>query len=212
LGPVRIHRDAEAAELATALGARAFTTGNDIFFNTGVYDPSTSDGYSVLTHELTHTLQQSAGPVAGRQVATDLTVSDPGDADERAAQATAQRITAARAATETPDAPTPPAPGPSGAGAVQRAVTPSEAGAVQRTAAPPGAGFVQRAATPSIPSAFHVQRDVATGAGPVAAPAMVQREGESGGVSSLLPDFILDEVKDAVSIIPGYTLLTYIAG
>ncbi|WP_425579042.1 DUF4157 domain-containing protein [Streptomyces echinatus] len=69
LGDVHLHDDAEAAELASLLGARAFTSGNDIFFNSGEYNPSTPDGYELLAHELTHTLQQSAGPSQGRAVA-----------------------------------------------------------------------------------------------------------------------------------------------
>lgn len=59
-GGVRLHTDARAAALATAIGARAFTFGNHIFFNTGQYQPQTPDGLELLAHELTHTVQQSA--------------------------------------------------------------------------------------------------------------------------------------------------------
>src|SRR2546421_2733997 len=58
LGDVRLHTDAPAATFASELNAHAFTTGNDIFFNAGVYDPATTNGYATLAHELTHTLQQ----------------------------------------------------------------------------------------------------------------------------------------------------------
>src|SRR5688572_10733472 len=37
LGDVRVHRDTHAAALADQLGARAFTTGQDIFFGAGAY-------------------------------------------------------------------------------------------------------------------------------------------------------------------------------
>jgi hypothetical protein len=96
LGDVRLHTDAPAAKLATELGAHAFTAGSDVFFNSGVYDPHSSTGFEVLAHELTHTVQQSAGTVAGRQVSGDLRVSDPGDHDEVAARSAATAITARR--------------------------------------------------------------------------------------------------------------------
>ena len=57
---VRIHTDAEADKLSQQLGARAFTTGGDIFFRSGEYDPETPSGQKLLAHELTHTQQQGA--------------------------------------------------------------------------------------------------------------------------------------------------------
>ena len=65
LTPVRLHRDTEADRLAEDVNATAFTTGNDIFFRSGAYDPSSEEGLRTLAHETAHTLQQSAGPVAG---------------------------------------------------------------------------------------------------------------------------------------------------
>lgn len=59
-GAVRLHTDAKAAALATALGARAFTFGHHIFFNTGQYQPQNPEGLELLAHELTHTIQQQA--------------------------------------------------------------------------------------------------------------------------------------------------------
>jgi hypothetical protein len=55
---VRVHTDAESAALSNRLGARAFTTGNDIFFSRDEFKPGTSDGRHLLAHELTHTIQQ----------------------------------------------------------------------------------------------------------------------------------------------------------
>jgi hypothetical protein len=94
LGDVRLHTDSPAASMAAQLNAHAFTTGNDIFFNQGVYDPGSPSGYNVLVHELTHTLQQSSGPVAGRSAANGLTVSE---VQEREARSVADRVTAGRA-------------------------------------------------------------------------------------------------------------------
>jgi hypothetical protein len=58
---VRIHHGAKAAQAAESIGARAFTTGNDIFFNAGQYRPSSSSGRQLIAHELTHTVQQAGG-------------------------------------------------------------------------------------------------------------------------------------------------------
>ncbi len=57
---VQIHTGQESASLNKSLGARAFTHGNDIFFNSGEYQPQSSQGKHLLAHELTHTLQQGA--------------------------------------------------------------------------------------------------------------------------------------------------------
>jgi hypothetical protein len=76
-GGVRLHTDARAAALATAIGARAFTFGNHIFFNTGQYQPQTPEGLELLAHELTHTIQQSAviqRAVIQRAVAPEVNV------------------------------------------------------------------------------------------------------------------------------------------
>ena len=99
LGDVRLHTDAPAATMATQLNAHAFTTGNDVFFNQGRYDPGSSRGYNMLVHELAHTLQQASDPVVGQPAAAGLTVSDVHDADERQARSAAERVTARRTAT-----------------------------------------------------------------------------------------------------------------
>lgn len=62
---VRVHADGEAASMSGAIGARAFTLGSDIYFGAGEYRPGTTDGERLLAHELTHTIQQGASPVAG---------------------------------------------------------------------------------------------------------------------------------------------------
>ena len=55
---VRVHTDAKAENLATRLGAKAFTFGRDIFFNGGQFQPESSEGMELIAHELTHTIQQ----------------------------------------------------------------------------------------------------------------------------------------------------------
>ncbi|MCX7099071.1 MAG: DUF4157 domain-containing protein [Methylococcales bacterium] len=55
---VSIHIDAEAARLNEQLHSQAFTRGQDIFFNEGMYRPETSEGKRLLAHELAHVVQQ----------------------------------------------------------------------------------------------------------------------------------------------------------
>lgn len=64
---VKIHTDGEAVQMSKELGAKAFTVGNDIYFNQGEYSPRTGEGGRLLAHELTHTLQQNE--IIKRQVA-----------------------------------------------------------------------------------------------------------------------------------------------
>jgi hypothetical protein len=55
---VRVHTDSQADALSESLGARAFTTGSDIFFKQGEYNPGTSEGDKLIAHESTHVIQQ----------------------------------------------------------------------------------------------------------------------------------------------------------
>lgn len=55
---VRVHTDARAAESARAVNARAYTVGPHVAFSRNAYAPATSIGRRLLTHELTHVLQQ----------------------------------------------------------------------------------------------------------------------------------------------------------
>ncbi|MBL8153091.1 MAG: DUF4157 domain-containing protein [Anaerolineae bacterium] len=57
---VQIHTGKEADTLNRQLDARAFTTGSDIFFRDGEYNPESSGGRELLAHELTHVVQQGA--------------------------------------------------------------------------------------------------------------------------------------------------------
>jgi hypothetical protein len=61
LADVRVHTDGESAQLNRSVSARAFTTGNDIFFGAGEFDPGTAAGERVLAHEIAHTQQQGGG-------------------------------------------------------------------------------------------------------------------------------------------------------
>jgi len=66
-GGVRIHTGAEADHLNRSLNAQAFTRGARIYFAAGKFAPDTRSGMHLLTHELTHVVQQGqAGPATGR--------------------------------------------------------------------------------------------------------------------------------------------------
>jgi hypothetical protein len=57
---VKVHTDAEADQLNRSIQAKAFTTGRDIFFRQGEYNPGSKQGQELLAHELTHVVQQSS--------------------------------------------------------------------------------------------------------------------------------------------------------
>ena len=57
LSSVRVHTGGDSAKAATGYGARAFTVGSDIHFNSGQFQPGTKEGDRLLAHELTHVVQ-----------------------------------------------------------------------------------------------------------------------------------------------------------
>lgn len=67
---VRVHTDEKAAESAQAVNALAYTVGRDVVFGAGQFAPMTYEGQRLLTHELTHVIQQEQG--------TDLQLSTDG--------------------------------------------------------------------------------------------------------------------------------------
>ncbi len=75
LSGVRVHNDTGANRLSRQLEAEAFTTGNDIFFRDGAYEPNTSEGKKLIAHELTHVIQQSGlNPAVQRDVPSAIEV------------------------------------------------------------------------------------------------------------------------------------------
>ena len=57
---VRIHTGDNAVQMSRDLNAKAFTSGSDIYFNSGNYNPKSKSGKHLLAHELTHVVQQGA--------------------------------------------------------------------------------------------------------------------------------------------------------
>ena len=55
---VKVHTNPVAAKSAQSINALAYTSGNNIVFNSGQYSPATNAGRKLLAHELTHTIQQ----------------------------------------------------------------------------------------------------------------------------------------------------------
>ncbi|MEH1808975.1 eCIS core domain-containing protein [Nostoc sp.] len=67
---VKIHTDSRSDQLNQSIQARAFTTGQDIFFRQGEYAPESHGGKELLAHELTHVVQQN-GSALGRKLLPD---------------------------------------------------------------------------------------------------------------------------------------------
>ena len=106
---VRVHTDSGADGLNRSLSAKAFTTGSDIYFRQGEYNPGSSSGRELLAHELTHVVQQNpdkvqmkpdddgvqtscacGGAASGPQM--KLSVSQPGDIYEQEADRMASAV------------------------------------------------------------------------------------------------------------------------
>ncbi len=86
---VRVHTDERASESARSINAQAYTVGSDVVFRSDRWSPSSADGQRTLAHELTHVAQQRAGPVSGTPVGGGVSVSDPSDVFEQAAERSA---------------------------------------------------------------------------------------------------------------------------
>ncbi len=63
---VQVHTSSDSDMLNRDLNARAFTTGQDIFFRSGEYNPESSGGRELLAHELTHVVQQGGSTLQAK--------------------------------------------------------------------------------------------------------------------------------------------------
>ena len=96
---VRVHTDAQAADSAALVAARAYTVGNHVVFGSGQYAPHTRPGLRLLLHELTHVVQQGDA-LAGQGAALGV---DPADhPSERQADAVASAVMGERHGTAGP--------------------------------------------------------------------------------------------------------------
>jgi Domain of unknown function (DUF4157) len=78
-GSVRLHTGSGSADLNRQIDAKAFTHGQDIYFNQGQYNPHSTKGRNLLAHELTHTLQQKAGAPVQRKSSDEPEPTGQGD-------------------------------------------------------------------------------------------------------------------------------------
>ncbi|MEM9542135.1 MAG: DUF4157 domain-containing protein [Cyanobacteria bacterium P01_E01_bin.42] len=72
---IKVHTGGESDRLNRSLSSRAFTNQNHIFFKQGEFNPGTRQGDALITHELTHTLQQGAASTVGDVQRSPLQIS-----------------------------------------------------------------------------------------------------------------------------------------
>lgn len=89
LSGVRVHTGSASQAAASAVGAKAYTVGQDIHFGAGYYEPSSAEGEHLLAHEVAHTIQQRGG-TPSRQ--NKLEVSSPTDHAEHEADRFADSV------------------------------------------------------------------------------------------------------------------------
>ncbi len=77
------HDNAVSHAAADAVGARAFTAGNDVYFGAGQHDPGSQAGGALIQHELAH-VQQTRGVAAPEP--GNFAVSSPDSAAEAGAR------------------------------------------------------------------------------------------------------------------------------
>lgn len=64
---VRVHTGFEADQLNRSIQAKAFTTGQDVFFRQGEYNPGSRRGQELIAHELTHVVQQNNSVIQAKE-------------------------------------------------------------------------------------------------------------------------------------------------
>ena len=65
---VRVHTDNHADQLNRSIQARAFTTGQNVFFRQGEFALGSKQGQELLAHELTHVVQQNGNAVQPKSI------------------------------------------------------------------------------------------------------------------------------------------------
>ena len=79
---IKIHTGGESIQMNRDLNAKAFTVGNDIYFNEGQYNPVSAEGKHLLAHELTHTVQQGVVDKIQKQPIDEPVLTDRARIDE----------------------------------------------------------------------------------------------------------------------------------
>ncbi|MEJ7679322.1 MAG: DUF4157 domain-containing protein [Segetibacter sp.] len=83
---VKVHTDTNAVQMTSGINAQAFTHGNNIYFNSGRYNPDTASGRHLLAHELTHTIQQGAAKSVQPFLSTKLNTQAVSEAEQEDVQ------------------------------------------------------------------------------------------------------------------------------
>jgi hypothetical protein len=102
---VRVHADSPAARSAAELSARAYTVGDEVVLGGDSPALDSAEGQRMLAHELTHVIQQRQGPVPGTLIGGGISISDPSDAFEQAAEVKASQLMSAGTASPHPGGP-----------------------------------------------------------------------------------------------------------
>lgn len=114
---VRVH---SSSPKAPAVGALAYTQGNEVHFAPGQFSPDTSTGRQLLGHELAHVVQQREGRVAPTTQVAGMPVNDNHGLEAEADAAGRQAASLASSAT----------------GTAQRASREGDAGVAQKVSMP----------------------------------------------------------------------------
>jgi hypothetical protein len=98
LAEVRVHTGGDSAAAAQGLNAKAFTTGRDVHFAAGQFNPGTPEGDRLIAHELTHTVQAQRSGVQRKADeheagAGGVAVSHPDEQPEKEADEVADHVT-----------------------------------------------------------------------------------------------------------------------
>ena len=86
---VKVHTDSQSDQLNKSIQAKAFTTGQDVFFRQGEYNPISKGGQELIAHELTHVVQQtgkhSVGTIQRLPTRKDVTkqVGEPRESSKK---------------------------------------------------------------------------------------------------------------------------------
>ncbi|MGC1375082.1 MAG: DUF4157 domain-containing protein, partial [Anaerolineales bacterium] len=94
LSNVRVHTDSTATETSKELNARAYTVGPHVAFNSGEFQPGTTEGRRLLGHELTHVVQQGGAAASEPGVQRD---SEKGQKDTQPGMRGASTVIQAKA-------------------------------------------------------------------------------------------------------------------
>ncbi|MGY2896136.1 eCIS core domain-containing protein [Deinococcus sp. UYEF24] len=152
LSGVRVHTDGEADLLSKKVNAVAFTTGQDIYFQSGKFDPNSRTGVELLAHEATHTVQQSKGQV-GKGI-------DPDAGLEAEARQSGQRIASGFRASSAPIRPSSARHSRAASPSLQRAVAaPEPRSAEPKPPSPSGAAGEIAKPTPGVNKAGFIDSD-----------------------------------------------------